>query len=83
MGLNSGYGIGSLKPGVCTSTTRPAAPYVGQTIFETDTKIMKVWLGSYWSNGTAHSSTLNATYLLVGGGAGGARPRRRSNYSPR
>ena len=56
---------------VCTSSTKPASPFTGQTIFETNTKLQKVWLGSAWSNGTAHSSTLNATYLLVGGGAGG------------
>ncbi len=39
------------KSGVCTSTTRPASPYVGQMIFETDTSKLKVWLGSYWSSG--------------------------------
>lgn len=48
MGLDSGYGIGSLKPGVCTSTTRPTNPYTGQTIYETDTLLAKVWTGSAW-----------------------------------
>ncbi len=48
MGLDSGYGIGSLKPGVCTSTTRPAAPFDGQVIYETDTNKAMVYQGSSW-----------------------------------
>ena len=39
------------KPGVCTSSTRPSSPYVGQMIFETDTNLLKIWLGSNWSDG--------------------------------
>ncbi len=45
-----------LRPGVCTSTTRPTAPYEGQTIYETDTDLTYVWGGSAWqqvSGGTA------------------------------
>lgn len=42
---------GQTKNGVCTSTTRPEAPYVGQMIYETDTNLLKVWLGSAWSTG--------------------------------
>jgi hypothetical protein len=49
MGLSNAYGIGSLRPGVCTSTTRPASPFVGQTIYETDTKTNFVWNGSSWT----------------------------------
>jgi len=37
-----------IKPGVCTSTTRPTVPYVGQLIFETDTNRLVVWNGSSW-----------------------------------
>jgi hypothetical protein len=48
MGLDAGYGIGSVKPGVCTSTTRPGSPYTGQIIYETDTTLAKVWNGSAW-----------------------------------
>ena len=48
MGLDSAYGIGSLKQGVCTSTTRPASPYTGQVIFETDTKQTLVYSGAAW-----------------------------------
>ncbi len=36
------------RPGVCTSSTRPTAPYEGQMIFETDTDRMYVWNGSAW-----------------------------------
>ena len=49
MGLDAGYGIGSLKPGVCTSTTRPASPYTGQMIYQTDTGSISVWNGSSWN----------------------------------
>jgi len=38
----------SLRAGVCTSTTRPNAPYEGQTIYETDTDLMYVWSGATW-----------------------------------
>jgi len=43
------------KSGVCTSSTRPQSPYVGQMIFETDTNLLKVWLGSAWSSGQSLS----------------------------
>lgn len=36
------------QPGVCTSTTRPASPYSGQVIYETDTGKTQVWNGSGW-----------------------------------
>jgi hypothetical protein len=36
------------RPGICTSTTRPTAPYEGQMIFETDTDLVLVWSGSAW-----------------------------------
>jgi hypothetical protein len=45
-----------LRPGVCTSTTRPTAPYEGQMIYETDTDLTYIWGGSAWqqvSGGTA------------------------------
>ena len=48
MGLDSAYGIGSLKQGVCTSSTRPASPFEGQMIYETDTDKVLVWNGSAW-----------------------------------
>ena len=72
MGIDAGYGIGSLKPGVCTSTTRPAAPFVGQMIYETDTKLQKVWLGTTWSSGYLHTATISVDYLIIAGGGSGA-----------
>lgn len=37
-----------LRPGVCTSSTRPSAPYEGQQIYETDTDLQYVYQGSQW-----------------------------------
>ena len=37
-----------LRPGVCTSTTRPTAPYEGQHIYETDTDLVYLWNGTAW-----------------------------------
>lgn len=36
------------RPGVCTSSTRPSAPYEGQMIFETDTNRVLVWDNAAW-----------------------------------
>jgi hypothetical protein len=49
MGLDAGYGIGSVKPGVCTSSTRPASPYNGQVIYMTDVDQTAVWDGTAWT----------------------------------
>lgn len=49
MPLSSVLGAQSLvRPGVCTSTTRPASPFEGQTIYETDTDLIRSWNGSSW-----------------------------------
>lgn len=49
MPLSSVIGADTIiKPGVCTSTTRPASPYEGQFIYETDTKLTRIWNGSAW-----------------------------------
>jgi len=37
-----------LRPGVCTSTTRPTAPYEGQMIYTTDLDTLEIWNGSAW-----------------------------------
>lgn len=37
-----------IRPGVCTSTTRPITPYDGQVIYETDTDRTLVWNNSAW-----------------------------------
>lgn len=36
------------RPGVCTSTTRPASPYEGMVIYETNTDRTLVWNASAW-----------------------------------
>ena len=49
MGISQQIGSSSLsKPGVCTSSTRPATPYEGQMIYETDTDKVLVYNGSAW-----------------------------------
>jgi hypothetical protein len=37
-----------IQPGVCTSSTRPASPFEGQVIYETNTKQTLVWQGTAW-----------------------------------
>jgi len=37
-----------IKPGVCTSTTRPSVPFEGQLIYETDTDRVAAYNGSAW-----------------------------------
>lgn len=37
-----------VRPGVCTSTTRPTNPYEGFMIYETDTDLVYLWSGSAW-----------------------------------
>ena len=49
MGVSAAQGSAGLKPGVCTSTTRPSNPFEGQMIYETDTNKVYVWNGSAWS----------------------------------
>ena len=49
MPLSSVLGAQSLvRPGVCTSTTRPASPFEGQVIYETDTNQVLVYSGTAW-----------------------------------
>jgi len=46
----------AIKPGVCTSTTRPSVPFEGQLIYETDTDRVAAYNGSAWVY--THSSGL-------------------------
>jgi hypothetical protein len=50
MGYSSGIGIGSQRPGVCTSSTRPSSPFVGQLIYDTTLSQVLTWNGSVWIN---------------------------------
>jgi hypothetical protein len=52
-----------LRPGVCTSTTRPTAPYEGQTIYETDTDLVYVWDSSAWKPISTTSINASNGYL--------------------
>lgn len=52
-----------IKPGVCTSTTRPTVPYTGQLIFETDTSRLAVWTGSAWQYETAAAGPPGVVYI--------------------
>jgi hypothetical protein len=38
----------NLRPGICTSTTRPVAPYEGQMIYTTDLDTLEIWNGTAW-----------------------------------
>lgn len=49
------------KPGVCTSSTRPASPYEGQVIYQTDNDQLLVYNGSAWVCLTPQSDTQNAS----------------------
>jgi hypothetical protein len=58
-----------IQPGVCTSSTRPASPFEGQAIYETDTDMMAIYNGTAWRYIAATTPTqgtvlqvVNATY---------------------
>jgi hypothetical protein len=69
MPLSSVVGAQSIvRPGVCTSSTRPASPYDGQVIYETDTDKTLVWNGSGWvylATGTASPAITTAPALVL------------------
>ena len=64
MPLSSVLGASSvIKPGVCTSTTRPSVPYTGQLIYETDTRRVVAWNGSAWIYETAAEGPPGLVYV--------------------
>lgn len=67
MPLSSVLGAQSLvRPGVCTSSTRPASPFEGQVIYETDTDLVQVYNGSGWySLGRVVPSTSGTVLQVV------------------
>jgi hypothetical protein len=71
MGIDSAYGVGSVRPGVCTSSTRPASPFDGQVISETDTDQLKVYNGTSWI-GVGGLVPMVPTSVAVGSGTGTA-----------
>ena len=63
-----------IAPGVCTSTTRPASPFEGQVIYETDTKNTLTYNGSAWvcttpqsASATNQPSTTSASFSTLSG----------------
>ena len=57
----------NLRPGVCTSTTRPSTPYEGQMIYETDTDMLAIWNGSAWRYISATTPTQGSVLQIVTG----------------
>lgn len=53
-----------LKPGVCTSSNRPANPYDGMMIYETDTNLVRIWNGTAWKT-LAYSDYTSGAVLQV------------------
>ena len=73
MGVSAAQGSAGLKPGVCTSTTRPSNPFEGQMIYETDTDLTYIYGGTAWqqvSGGTAvgNSGLVYVTSATIGTG---------------
>ena len=55
----------SSRPGVCLSTTRPAVPYEGQMIYETDTDMVVIWNGTAWRYLAATTATSGTVLQVV------------------
>jgi hypothetical protein len=53
------------RPGVCTSSTRPTAPYEGQVIYETDTDLSYVWGGAAWQQVSGGTAVGNSGLVVV------------------
>jgi len=52
---------------ICTSSTRPATPWTGQPIYETDTLASYMYDGSTWQSvGGSSGGSLANTFLLMG-----------------
>jgi len=54
------------RPGVCTSSTRPTAPYEGQVIYETDTDLSYVYNGSSWQQVSGGTAVGNSGLVYIG-----------------
>jgi len=49
---------------ICTSATRPSAPFVGQQIYETDTSLNYQWTGAAWTVRNADQTAWTTPSLL-------------------
>ena len=57
------------QPGVCTSSTRPASPYEGQVIYETDTDRVLVYNNAAWVDPSTGKSGRSGLVKIVPTGA--------------
>ena len=53
-----------LRPGVVTSSNRPANPYDGMMIYETDTNLVRIWNGTTWKT-LSYSDYTNGSVIQV------------------
>jgi hypothetical protein len=65
MGISAGLGTAGLQPAVCTSTTRPASPYEGQMIYETDTDLTYLYSGSAWTQISGSTAKGNSGLVYI------------------
>ena len=66
MPLSTVLGAQSLiKPGVCTTATRPASPYEGQMIYDTDVATTLVWDGSAWKGTSGLTFITGASFTTA------------------
>ena len=66
MGISQQIGSSSLsKPGVCTFSTRPATPYEGQMIYETDTDLSYIYGNSAWQQIAGSTAVGNSGLVYV------------------
>ena len=54
-----------LRPGVCTSSNRPATPFEGQMIYETDTDLTYVYGGSAWQQVAGGTAVGNSGLVYI------------------
>ena len=57
-----------LRQGVCTSSNRPATPFEGQMIYETDTDLTYVYGGSAWQQVAGGTAVGNSGLVYVSSG---------------
>lgn len=65
MALSNALQNSILKPGVCTSTTRPSNPYEGQFIYETNTDALLVYNGSSWVTPSGPAANPSSAYQFA------------------
>jgi hypothetical protein len=59
---------------ICTSSTRPASPFEGQTIYETDTDLSLTWSGSAWVEYRNYADSEASILTAAASGTGATLP---------